>query len=143
MVPSRQRFSTLFNILTIIVAVAKQKIGVQVLDLNAFFSRPQPTLSVQTLDVARQGFDVLVAQLRRDGAHDHGVAVVGALAFTESRQLLGSVGRMLATQMRESGQVVTHTAGRMAKRRIIASRCALSASTCRRMRAIVPPSMLY
>jgi len=65
-----------------------------------------PLLSVQALDVAGQRFDVLVAQLGGDATHDHGVAVVGAIAFAEVGQLLGGVRRVLPTQLGEASQVV-------------------------------------
>src|SRR5690606_31722242 len=67
-----------------------------------------------TLDEAGYGFDILVAQLGGDGAHDHRVAVVGAVAFTEIGQLLGYVLSVLATQFREAGSCQASAVRRMA-----------------------------
>src|SRR5690606_39074133 len=64
--------------------------------------------SVQTLDVAGQRLDVLVAQLGGDGAHDHRVAIIGAHAFAEIGQLLGNVGSVLAVQLRIGGGSVAN-----------------------------------
>src|SRR4051812_21008948 len=55
--------------------------------------------SVQPLNVRRQRFDILVAQLRRDGAHDLGIAVIGAVTFTERCELFLDVISVLPTQV--------------------------------------------
>ena len=43
---------------------------------------------MQALDVAGQRFDVMVAQLASDGAHGHGIAIVGTVAFAEILSLI-------------------------------------------------------
>ncbi len=61
---------------------------------------------MQTLHVAGNGLDVLVAQLRGDALHDLGVAVVGAYTFAEVGELLGDVLRVLTTQVLGAWQPV-------------------------------------
>ncbi|CNM66424.1 Uncharacterised protein [Mycobacterium tuberculosis] len=51
---------------------------------------------MQALDVLGNRLDVLVAHFIGDGLHDFGIAIIGAIAFTEVRQLLGNILRMLA-----------------------------------------------
>lgn len=69
---------------------------------------------MQALYVGRQRVDILVAQLGGDGAHDHGVAVVGAFAFAERGQLLLDVVGMLPTQVWKTGSSVARAVGRVA-----------------------------
>src|SRR5690606_13739043 len=79
-----------------------------------FFTDGSKPLSVQALDIAGQRFDVLVAELGSDGPHDRHLSVVGAIALTEIGQLLGGIGRMLATQVGERSKLDAYAVRRMA-----------------------------
>ena len=69
---------------------------------------------MQALDIAGHRFDVFVAELRGNTAHDHGVTIVRTVTFTEVSQLLGHVLSMLTAQVREAGCRVTCAIRRVA-----------------------------
>src|SRR5690606_23001779 len=70
--------------------------------------------SVQTLDIAGNRFDILVAQLGSNGTHGHGIAVFGTVAFTEVVQLLADILGMLAAQFRIARRCQTGAVRRVA-----------------------------